>query len=132
MKYRSEFKHCFTNNGCLHCATLRAILRAHKSRDMQFFLQNVQNEIFRAASWINSKISNRGKNSTLKIFLFCHYCWSLLWCIISESLSSRVLTFQKNRFNENHLKMMKNAFYFILKALLVLKIFKCLCWLFGH
>ena len=28
--------------------------------------------------------------------------------------------------------MMKNAFYFILKALFVLKIFKFLSWLFGH
>ena len=30
------------------------------------------------------------------------------------------------------LKMMKNDFYFILKALFVLKIFKFLSWLFGH
>ena len=29
-------------------------------------------------------------------------------------------------------KMMKNAFYFILKALLALKIFKFSSWLFGH
>ena len=29
--------------------------------------------------WINSKIWNRGKITTLKVFLFCHYCWSLLW-----------------------------------------------------
>ena len=28
--------------------------------------------------------------------------------------------------------MMKNAFYFILKALFVPKIFKFLSWLFGH
>ena len=28
--------------------------------------------------------------------------------------------------------MMKNAFYFTLKALFVLKIFKFLSWLFGH
>ena len=28
--------------------------------------------------------------------------------------------------------MMKNAFYFILKALFILKIFKLLSWLFGH
>ena len=35
-------------------------------------------------------------------------------------------------FNESPLKMIKNAFYFILKALLVLKIFKLLSWLFGH
>ena len=35
-------------------------------------------------------------------------------------------------FTESPLKMMKNAFYFILKALFVLKIFKFLLWLFGH
>ena len=35
-------------------------------------------------------------------------------------------------FNESRLKMMKNVFYFILKALLVLKIFKFLSELFAH
>ena len=35
-------------------------------------------------------------------------------------------------FNETTLKMMKNTFYFTLKALFVLKIFKVLSWLFGH
>ena len=35
-------------------------------------------------------------------------------------------------FIESPLKMMKNAFYFILKALFVLKIFELLSWLFGH
>ena len=35
-------------------------------------------------------------------------------------------------FSESPLKMMKNAFYFILKALFVLKIFKFLSWFFGH
>ena len=29
-------------------------------------------------------------------------------------------------------KIMQNAFYFILKAHFVLKIFKCWSWLFGH
>ena len=33
---------------------------------------------------------------------------------------------------ESPLKMIKNVFYFILKALFVLKIFKFLSWLFGH
>ena len=33
---------------------------------------------------------------------------------------------------ESPLKMMKNTFYFILKALFVLKIFKFLSRLFGH
>ena len=32
----------------------------------------------------------------------------------------------------NSLQMMKNAFYFTLKALIVLKIFEFLSWLFGH
>ena len=35
-------------------------------------------------------------------------------------------------FIESPLKMMKNAFYLILKALFVLKIFKFLSWHFGH
>ena len=33
---------------------------------------------------------------------------------------------------ESPLKIAKNAFYFILEALFVLKIFKLLSWLFGH
>ena len=33
---------------------------------------------------------------------------------------------------ESPLKMMKNAFYFILKALFVVKIFKFLSRIFGH
>ena len=35
-------------------------------------------------------------------------------------------------FNDGTSKMMKNAFYFILKALFILKIFKFLSWLFEH
>ena len=35
-------------------------------------------------------------------------------------------------FIESPPEMMKNAFYFILKALFVLKMFKFLSWLFGH
>ena len=35
-------------------------------------------------------------------------------------------------FNENPLKVVKNAFYFILKAHFVLKTFKFLSWHFGH
>ena len=34
-------------------------------------------------------------------------------------------------FNESLSKMMKNAFYFILKAFFVFKVFKFLSWLFG-
>ena len=35
-------------------------------------------------------------------------------------------------FNESSLKMMKNAFYLILKALFVLKMFEFFSLLFGH
>ena len=104
MKYRSEFKHGFTDRGYLHCATLITLhgfqeKRAHRSKHMLFFLQNVPNEIFkifkmfennmkftRAACWINSKISNRDKNTTLIIFLFCHSCLLLSWYNYWKSL----------------------------------------------
>ena len=39
---------------------------------------------------------------------------------------------KKKRLFDSPSKMMKNAFYFILKAFFVLKIFKFLSWLFGH
>ena len=35
-------------------------------------------------------------------------------------------------FNDGPSKVIKNAFYFILKSLFLLKIFKFLSWLFGH
>ena len=35
-------------------------------------------------------------------------------------------------FNESPLNVLENAFYFILKALFVLIIFKLLSWLFAH
>ena len=37
-------------------------------------------KFIRAAYWINSKISNRGKSTRFIIFLFFNYCWSLLLC----------------------------------------------------
>ena len=52
VKYRSESKYGLTNRGCLHCAILKALhafqeTRVKKSRDMQFSLQNVQDEILK-------------------------------------------------------------------------------------
>ena len=95
-----------TNRGYLHCAILTALndfqkKRAFKSRDMDFFFQNIPNEIFkilemfknnmkftRAASLMNTKLSNRDKNTTHIILLFCHYCWSLLWWSYWKSIKS--------------------------------------------
>ena len=88
LKYRSELKHDFTNRGCLHCAILKVLhgfreKRSSQVNGLQFFLQNVQNELFkmfknnrkftRTACCINSKIRNRDRNNTLVIFLF--YCF---------------------------------------------------------
>ena len=79
--YRTPPVAAYPNRGYLHCAILKALhafqeKRDLKSRDMQFFLQNVSNEIFkifkmfennmkftRGACWINSNISNRDKNT---------------------------------------------------------------------
>ena len=51
--------------------------------------------------------------------------------LMFQYIHSRTLTFQKNCvicFIESPLKMMKNAIYFFLNALFVLKIFKVLSW----
>ena len=52
MKYRSKFKNGFINRGRLHYAILKALhgfkeKRVRKAIDMQVFIQNVQNEIFK-------------------------------------------------------------------------------------
>ena len=46
---------------------------------------------------------------------------------LSPSKKKRIICF-----NDSPSEMMKNAFYFISKALFVLKIFKFSSWLFGH
>ena len=62
-------------------------------------------------------IYQRSKNNKLKdVYLPCNLIKGLGQFLITES----------------PLKTMKNAFYFTLKAILVLKIFKFLFWLFGH
>ena len=51
------------------------------------------------------------------------------------NVNVRLSTFKKEiliYFNDSLSKIMKNAFYFILKALFVLKIFKFLSLLFGY
>ena len=52
MKFISKFNNSFTNCGCLDCAIIKALYSFkekgdHKVREMQFFLQNVQNVIFK-------------------------------------------------------------------------------------
>ena len=80
MKSISTFNNSFTSRIYLHCAILKALYSfkeksAHKVREMQFLLQNVQNVIFKILKMFRNKV----KNTTLMILLFCHYFWSLLW-----------------------------------------------------
>ena len=70
MKYISEYKHGFTNRGYLHYAILKALhgfqeKRAHKSRDLQFFLQNVQNEIFKIFKMFKTTLNSPGQPAEL-------------------------------------------------------------------
>ena len=81
------------------------------------------------------------------------YCWKGNYIAWTSSFLNRVWPFPKNivlsgweilmenlikvglitfHFNESSLKMMKNVFYFILKVLFILKIFKFLSWYFVH
>ena len=46
---------------------------------------------------------------------------------LSTSKKKKIISF-----NESSVKMMKNTFYFILKALFVLKILKLFSWRFGY
>ena len=56
----------------------------------------------------------------------------MLTHIYLHSIKSALYGLRKFMATESTLKMMKNVFYFTLKALFVLKIFKFLSWLFGH
>ena len=73
----------------------------------------------------------------------CHIETSLLICSANQwagfymitAFKGQTLTFQKSCFiylNGSPLIMMKNAFYFILKAFFFLKIFKSLSLIFGQ
>ena len=63
----------------------------------------------------------------MKIISTCP-CAMLISLKVGPSLPKKIFFC----FNESPLKVIKNAFYFILKALFVLKIFRFLSWLFGH
>ena len=78
------------------------------------------------------------RKTFMSVYLFITwyiYNWSLSWVIWFSLRLKGVLS---GHIWDNFwqfkalLKMMKNAFYFTLKALFVLKIFKFLSWLFGH
>ena len=56
-KFISKFNHSFTNRGCLHLYDFKE-KRAHKARDMQFFLQAVQNEVFKVLKMFKNNMKH--------------------------------------------------------------------------
>ena len=72
------------------------------------------------------------KNSLLFLWSKLNVCFCFLQfrlVLKSDSHPSRKFF---TCFNDNCSEVMKNAFYFVLIALFVLKIFKFLSWVFGH
>ena len=67
------------------------------------------------------------RNTFKKYFFWFYLCSFFILKSDSYFLKNCVICF-----TESPLKIMKNVFYFILKALFVLKIIKFLSWLFGH
>ena len=88
---------------------------------------NFQQLHLRILQWWITYVSTLKSEIVMTITVYKHKC--------NWEFKLKTLTFHKNRvicFIEIPLKMIKNAFYFILKALFVLKIFNFLLWLFGH
>ena len=73
---------------------------------------------------------------SLSLFIFTHttfiYLKRRMIFLFNVGLSPSKKKKFMTSFNDSPSKMMKNDFYFILKALSALKIFKFLSWLFGH
>ena len=76
---------------------------------------------------------NRNKTTCFDLILY------RFWFVNSKRIQNQFLKSGSHLpkflfvcFNDSPSKMSKNAFYFILKSLFVLKIFKFLSWLFGH
>ena len=82
-------------------------------------------QIVRVEHWRKSNESQNGKMRRIILALI----FTLILIKVGLSPSKKVYFIY---FNESPLKMMKNAFYFMLKALFVLKILKHLSWLFRH
>ena len=79
--------------------------------------------------WIfNSILFGRFWRKMLSEILVDHYL-SLIIVIWHDQHWVRL---SPSKENDSPSKMMKNAFYFFIKALFIFKIFKFLSWLFGH
>ena len=97
------------------------------------YAATADNVISRKDIYFSRNRCNNAKNlSGLKLERNCKRHRQVIIWKKKNSVKGGVEGLRKFWINESPLKMMKNAFYFTLKALFVLKIFKFLSWLFGH
>ena len=71
----------------------------------------------------------------LAVFLCFFFVLYFEFNVVLKDFKVELLTFQTNWFiysNESPLKITKNAFYFFLKTLFDIQIFRFLSWLLGH
>ena len=80
----------------------------------------------------NSSQSLYSATKKYKCLMKSRYGWLLFNKVINVKSDSHFPKKCFICFNERPLTMMKNVFYFILKALFILKVFKSLSWLFSH
>ena len=107
---------------CSKCSDMGSeilTIKLEKCPNTEFFLVS----IFPQLDWIWRDAGKYGPEKTSYLDTF-HAVTSVDIKLISSHKSNKFLI------TESPLKMMKNAFYFTLKALIVLKIFKFLSWLF--
>ena len=98
-----------------------------------FQCQNLNRFIFHLKSLLTKLLLWKRKMlSNYQPFVIKILCLAILNISKLKSDSQFPKKFLFICFNESPLKMMKIAFYSILKALFVLKIFKFLFWHFGH
>ena len=114
------------------------IWRALVTLPGDFTLQKLKFDILKP--FTSTKLSPKLKNHVLNVLqhitldyfeFILHFCWSI-GVLTEKHVKDALEGLRQFLITESSLKMMKNAFYFTLKALFVLKIFKFLSWLSGH
>ena len=98
---------------------------ASDSETRLYEIQVIRNRSSRSQVFFKTGVLNC-RPETLTQVISCKIC--KFFKVVLSHLKKKLFVC----FNESPFKMMRNAFYFILKALFVLKIFKILSWHIGH
>ena len=120
------------------CITILVKVRTH----FQFFclcvliyvLLNLTKILKSMTKPISMRVNQKPILQCFVDLLFCFFCLHVLLHLFSKKTLLKGARSGLRHFlaTESPLKTMNNTFYFTLKALFVLKIFKFLSWLFSH